>query len=85
MGGGYETCMLTKWALFPHSVYMNLFEAFRKSPPETTLAALRDLIESQNDRIRALEQSRKELESLVSRRQDNRAQLLEHTAPAKLR
>ena len=41
---------------------MRLFELFRRSPPETTLAALRDLLEVQNDRIRTLERSRKERE-----------------------
>ena len=63
---------------------MKLFELFRRSPPETTLSALQGLLECQNDRIRTLERSRKALELLVSRRQDDRAQLLDHTAPTKL-
>lgn len=63
---------------------MTLLELFRRGPADTTLAALRDLIESQNDRILTLERSRKELEFLVSRRQDDHAQPLEHTEPAKL-
>ena len=63
---------------------MRLIDLFRRSPPETTLESLRDLLECQNDRILTLEKSRRELEFLASRQQDDRGQLLEHTKPAKL-